>query len=199
MSMNAKKSMFPSPRLLVDLFLSFAKISLFTVGGGYAMVPLVADMATEKRGWLTEEEMMDCLTVAQSLPGGVIVNMSTYIGKKVGGVLGMLAAVVGVVFPTATLAVIIGVMLGNIGDNVYAMGAVQGAKAAAVGLVLAVFIKTGKAFLKGPLHWVIAVAVVAVILFWQISAIWLIVAGGTVGWIAYKARKARAAKTERVR
>ena len=173
-------------KLLADLFFSFAKISLFTVGGGPAMIPLVVEMATERRGWLSKDEMLDCLTISQSLPGGIIVNMATYIGKRMRGTAGMLAAVFGVVFPTAALAVTVGVLLGNFGDNLYVTGALHGAKAAAVGLVLAAFIKLGAANLKTGVAWAIAAGAMAAIIVFHVSAILVIVAGGVLGLVLSK-------------
>ena len=149
------------------------------------MIPLVMELATERRRWLSKEEMIECLTVCQSLPGGIIVNMASYIGRRLLGTKGMIISAFGVVAPTAALAVVVGLFLGNLGDNVFALGAVQGAKAAAVGLVLATFIKLGRDTFKSPVFWIIAIAVVAVIILLHISAIWVIIAGGFAGWIIH--------------
>ena len=176
-------------RAIADLFFSFAKISLFTVGGGPAMIPFVVDLATEKRGWLSKEEMLDCLTICQALPGGVIINMAAYIGRRLGGTPAMLAAAFGAIFPTAAVAVIVGLVLGGFGDNVYAAGAVQGAKAGAVGLVFAAFFKLGGTAIKKPLGWAIAAAAMAAILIFHVSAIWAIIAGGVFGWLSYLFRR----------
>jgi len=170
-----------SPKLLADLFFSFAKISLFTVGGGPAMIPLVVEMATEKRGWLSKEEMMDCLTISQTLPGGVIISMATYIGRRLCGTAGMLFAAFGVISPTAVLAVVVGVLLGNFGENIYVLGALTGAKAAAAGLVLPTFFKLGAANLKSGLAWVIAVCAMMAVVVFHVSAILVIIAGGVLG------------------
>jgi len=178
-----------TPKLLADLFFSFARISLFTVGGGPAMIPLVVEMATEKRGWLSKEEMIDCLTIAQSLPGGIIVNMAAYIGRRQCGTAGMLAASFGVFTPTAALAVIVGVLLGGFGDNAYVLGAIQGAKAAAVGLVLAAFIKLGTSNLKTRRPWVIAFCAMAAIIIFHVNAIFVILAGGVLGLVMSKFKR----------
>jgi len=178
-----------SPKLIADLFFSFAKISLFTVGGGPAMIPLVVDLATKRRDWLSQEEMMDCLTISQSLPGGIIINMASYIGRRLCGTTGMLFAAFGVVLPTATLAVLIGVLLGHLGDNVYATGAIQGAKAGAVGLVLATFFKLGAQVNEERLSWVVAVCAMAAVLIFHVSVILVIIAGGLLGWIMFMKRR----------
>lgn len=149
------------------------------------MIPLVMELATEKRNWLSKEEMIECLTVCQSLPGGIIVNMASFIGRRLLGTKGMIISAFGVVAPTAVLAVVVGLFLGNLGDNAFALGAVQGAKAAAVGLVLATFIKLGRDSFKSPVYWVIAIAVISFIILFHISAIWVIIAGGLAGWIIH--------------
>ena len=179
-------------KLLADLFFSFAKISLFTFGGGPAMIPLVLEMVSERRGWLSKDEMLDCLTIAQSLPGGIIINMASYVGRRLCGTAGMLFAAFGVVFPAAVLAVVVGVLLGYFGENIYVTGALHGAKAAAVGLVLAAFFKLGAANLKTALAWVIAACAMAAIIVFHISAILVIVAGGLLGIILSKYIERRA-------
>jgi len=153
------------------------------------MIPLVIDLATEKKGWLSGDEMMECLTVCQSLPGGIIINMAAYIGRKLLGTKGMIAAAAGVVAPTAILAVLVGIFLGQLGDNIYAAGAVHGAKAAAVGLVLATFIKLGKTTFNKPYYWLIAIAVILVIVVLHVFAIWVIITGGAIGWIIHMAAR----------
>ena len=149
------------------------------------MIPLVMNLATEQRSWLSKEEMMECFTVCQSLPGGIIINMATYIGRRLLGTRGMIAAAFGVVTPTAVLAVLVGIFLGNLGENVYAAGAVLGAKAGAVGLVFATFINFGRNTFKKPFYWLIAIAVVFAIVVLHVFAIWVIIAGGVFGWIVY--------------
>ena len=178
-----------TPRLLLDLFLSFARISLFTVGGGPAMIPHVMELAVEKKGWLSKEDMMECLIVCQSLPGGIIVNMASFIGRRLLGTKGMIASTLGAVAPTAILAVLVGLFLGNLGENIYATGAVQGAKAAATGLVLATFIKIGRNTFNKPVYWVVAFISIAAVVVLKISAIWIIIAGGLIGWIIYMANR----------
>jgi len=174
-------------KLLADLFFSFAGISLFTVGGGPAMIPLVIDLASVRRNWLSKDDMMECLTVCQSLPGGVIMNMSAYIGRRLCGLPGMLWAVLGAILPTATLAILVGILLGALGENTYALGAIQGAKAAAAGLVFVSFVRLGKGAFQKPVLWVAAFAAMAVIVVLHVSVIWVIIAGGFVGWVVYQA------------
>lgn len=84
--------------MLLNLFITFLKIGTFTFGGGYAMIPIVKDYCIEKEKWITEEEFLNMLTVSESTPGPVAINMATYIGYKKAGLLGAIFATVGVVF-----------------------------------------------------------------------------------------------------
>ena len=159
-----------------------------------AMIPLVMDLAVKRKGWFSEEEMLECLTICQSLPGGIIVNMGSYIGKRLCGTLGMLMAAFGAVFPTATLAVIVGVFLGGLNDNVYALGAMQGAKAAAVAIVIVTFFRLGFKTLNKPLQWIVAVITIVLIIILHVSPIWLILAGAGLGLLIYQVQRKRLAK-----
>ena len=85
---------------LVSLFLTFLKIGAFTFGGGYAMIPLIQKEAAGKRGWITEEELLEVVAVAESTPGPIAVNAATYIGERVAGFPGAFLATLGVILPS---------------------------------------------------------------------------------------------------
>lgn len=85
---------------LWELFLTFGKIGLFTFGGGYAMIPLIQREAVENKKWIKEEELLDLIAIAESTPGPIAVNASTYIGKKTSGTKGAICATLGVVLPS---------------------------------------------------------------------------------------------------
>ena len=78
-----------------QLFITFARIGLFTIGGGYAMLPMMQSELVERHGWATEQEMMDYYALAQCTPGAIAVNVSTFIGYKIAGVLGGVIATLG--------------------------------------------------------------------------------------------------------
>ena len=85
---------------LLDLFLNFAKIGLFTFGGGYAMIALIEDICVEKKRWITHDEMMNVTVIAESTPGPIAINCATYVGYKQKGLSGAAAATVGMVLPS---------------------------------------------------------------------------------------------------
>ena len=85
---------------LLSLFLTFAKIGAFTFGGGYAMIPLIQREAVTKHNWVSDDDIMDIIAIAESTPGPVAINSATFVGYKVAGVLGSAAATLGVVMPS---------------------------------------------------------------------------------------------------
>ena len=87
-------------RKLKDLFFVFAKIGMFTFGGGYAMISVIESNCVDKRKWITHEEMMDVTVMAESTPGPIAINMATYVGYKQAGMAGALSATVGIVLPS---------------------------------------------------------------------------------------------------
>ena len=86
--------------ILLDLFITFAKVGVMTFGGGYAMLPILQREVVEKKKWATEEEIMDYFAIGQCTPGIIAVNTATFIGQKTKGVLGGIFATFGVVFPS---------------------------------------------------------------------------------------------------
>lgn len=120
----------------ISLFWEFFKIGLFTIGGGAAMIPQMQQTVAVDKKWLSEEDMLDCVAVGQSLPGVIAVNMATYVGYKQRGMMGAIVATVGVTIP-AFLAIIIALaFLDVIGDNRIVEGAFTGVKAAVCGLII---------------------------------------------------------------
>ena len=86
--------------ILLDLFITFAKVGVMTFGGGYAMLPILQREVVEKKKWATEEEIMDYFAIGQCTPGIIAVNTATFIGQKTKGILGGIFATFGVVFPS---------------------------------------------------------------------------------------------------
>ena len=84
----------------LELFLIFFKIGLFTFGGGYAMIPQIKEVVIEKKKWMTDDEMLDIIAIAESTPGPIAINSATYIGYKQNKILGSIFATLGVVLPS---------------------------------------------------------------------------------------------------
>ncbi|MGL5902743.1 MAG: chromate transporter [Cetobacterium sp.] len=119
-----------------ELFMLFFKIGMFVIGGGYAMIPFIKKAVVEDKKWLTEEEFLDALAVSQSAPGILAVNVSVYVGKRLRGIKGILAASLGAVLPSFLIILIIAIFFQNFQDNKYVIKAFKGIKPAVIALVL---------------------------------------------------------------
>ena len=87
-------------KILLDMFVTFAKVGVMTFGGGYAMLPILQREVVDNKHWATEEELMDYFAIGQCTPGVIAVNTATFIGQKTKGILGGIIATLGVVFPS---------------------------------------------------------------------------------------------------
>ena len=166
-----------------QLFWSFFKLGLFTIGGGMAMIPLIQGIVVDEKHWMTEEEAVDCIAVSQGLPGVVAINMATYIGHQKKGIGGALAATIGVILPSFVIIILIVKLLQGIGDNPYVQGALVGIKAAATGLIAFSAYKVGKQVLKKPFQWILALASFGLIAGLSVSAVWALVGGIAAGLV----------------
>lgn len=169
------------------MFWSFFKLGLFTIGGGMAMIPLIQEIAVEKRGWLTEEECIDCIAVSQSLPGVVAINMATYIGYHLKKLPGSIVVTVGVNLPSYIIIILVVELLNGIGDSPYVLGALVGIKAAATGLIAFSAYRVGRQVLKDVFGWILAIVAFVVITFFGINAVFAILAGMAAGMIKTRA------------
>lgn len=93
--------------LLLELFWSFFKIGLFTIGGGYASLPLIENEIVNAKAWITVQEYTDIITISQITPGPIAINSSTFVGTKVGGFIGAVIATLGVVAPSVIIALLL--------------------------------------------------------------------------------------------
>ena len=100
-------------KILLELFLMFAKIGLFTIGGGYAMLAIIEDTVVTQKKWMTHEEMMELLVIAESTPGPIAINCATYVGYRRKGALGAAAATLGMVTPSLVIIYTISQFLDN--------------------------------------------------------------------------------------
>ena len=101
---------------LAQLFFTFLKIGAFTFGGGYAMIPLVQRETVENHRWITDDELLDIIAIAESTPGPIAVNSATFVGYRVGGTAGALLASLGVILPSFTVILLISLLLRRFGE-----------------------------------------------------------------------------------
>ena len=93
--------------IYLQLFLSFLQIGLFSFGGGYAAMPLIQDQVVTAHGWLSMPEFTDLITISQMTPGPIAINSATFVGMKIAGVPGAIAATVGCVFPSCVIVTLL--------------------------------------------------------------------------------------------
>ena len=100
-------------KILLELFYIFARIGLFTFGGGYAMISIIEDICVERKKWISHEEMMNMTVIAESTPGPIAINCATYVGYKLAGLLGATVATFGMVLPSFVVIFIVSKFLDN--------------------------------------------------------------------------------------
>ena len=124
------------------LFLEFFKMGALTFGGGYAMIPFVEETVLA-HGWMTTEELVDFIAVSESTPGAFAVNIATYVGSEVGGILGSLCATVGLVLPPFIVILVIAKAYAKFKENRFVQGVMLGLKSTVVGLIAATVLTVG--------------------------------------------------------
>lgn len=125
--------------IYLDLFLSFMKISFFTIGGGYAMIPLIQATVIEK-GWMAQEMLINFIGIAESTPGPFSVNISTFVGYNMGGALGVFCATMGILIPPFIIILLIYYVGKKFATNPYVLGVMSFLRASAIALIFTAFI-----------------------------------------------------------
>lgn len=177
-------------RRLWELFFSFFKIGLFTFGGGYAMLSIIENEFVEKKGWMSEQEMMDMIAIAESTPGPVAINSATYVGYRNGGFWGAFCATLGCVLPSFTIIFLISLFLEPFMKITLVAKAFHGIRAAVAVLIINAARKLRKSVKLDVAAWLLILAVVAaelagVFLGFELSSIVMILVGAVVGLVLY--------------
>lgn len=181
---------------LLELFFTFAKIGLFTFGGGYAMLPLIERTCVEKKKWITGDEMTNITVLAESTPGPVAINCSTYVGNKQKGFIGALFATLGMVTPSFVIILAISFFLEQFMEVKWVAGAFYGIKLAVAILIIDAAIRMFRKLEKKPLTYILAAfafaAMMAIdIASVRISSVVIMLICATVSLIVYLAKRIR--------
>lgn len=169
---------------LLSLFLTFAKIGGFTFGGGYAMIPLIQQEAVNKHGWVSDDDIMDIIAIAESTPGPVAINSATFVGYKVAGVLGSAAATLGVVMPSFLVIYLISGILREFQDIAVIKYAFFGIRAGVIALICKALINMYKKAPKGLIYYILMGAAFVLAAFVDINAVYIIIGAAVVGIIS---------------
>ncbi|MBN2794876.1 MAG: chromate transporter [Clostridia bacterium] len=173
----------------LELFRVFFKIGAFTFGGGYAMIPLIEEEIVSVKGWVEKEDMIDMLAVSQSIPGAIAINTSTLVGYKVAGKLGAIFATLGVILPSFLIISFIAMFFSKISDSNIVETIFAGISGAVIVLIFLAAVKMLKVAVKDVLSVILVVITVLVVLFTDVSPIYLIMFGGVTGVILYGVMK----------
>ena len=158
---------------LWNLFCVFAKVGAFTIGGGYAMLPLIEEEMT-KRGWISAEDIQDIIVLAQSAPGILAVNMAIYTGHKIRGLKGSIVSSIGAVLPSLVIILLIAMFFTEFKENDIVRRIFQGVRPAAVALILVPAVRMARSDCKSWWTWAIAAASLLGVAFLKVSPIWII-------------------------
>lgn len=175
---------------LLKLFLVMFKIGLFTFGGGYAMIAVIERELVERKKWIEHDEFMDMIAIAESTPGPLAINSATYVGYRIGGILGSVFATLGVVLPSFTIIFIISLFFDKFLALTWVQYAFKGIQACVAYLILSAGIKMFKKLKKTAFNLIMTILTVACFLTLSLlsinfSSIFFILAGGVVGVVIY--------------
>ena len=184
--------------MLWNLFLTFAKIGLFTFGGGYAMISVIENSCVENKQWITHEELMDMTVIAESTPGPIAINCATFVGYKMAGFWGALWATVGVVLPSLVVIYGISMFLEGFLEIQIIANAFRGIRVGVAILILNAALNMIKKMKKTTMSVaILAVSAAAILgallLSWRLSSIVVMVVAGMVS-LALFLRKERGGK-----
>ncbi|MBO5397240.1 MAG: chromate transporter [Clostridia bacterium] len=177
-------------KLLLDLFLTFAKIGMFTFGGGYAMISVIENNCVERKKWITHDEMMDMTVVAESTPGPIAINCSTFTGYRIAGFPGALASTVGMVIPSFIIIFVISMFLDNFLELTVVANAFRGIKIAVGILILDaainMIIKMKKKLLPMLIMILSGIAMLLINIFsWNFSSVSLMLIAAAVSLVIF--------------
>ncbi|MBQ8969386.1 MAG: chromate transporter [Bacteroidaceae bacterium] len=174
-----------------ELFTNFFRIGLFTIGGGYAMIPLIESTVVDEKRWIEREELLDLIAVAQSCPGIFAINIGIFIGYKLRGVKGALVTTLATALPSFIIILTIALCFNQFRDNPYVEKIFRGIRPAVVALIAAPVFKMGK---MAQISWTnVWIPIVATLLIWLlgVSPIYVILLAGISGYIYGQVREGK--------
>ena len=183
----------------IKLYLAFVKIGAFTFGGGLAMMPIMQRELIEKRGWVTEEELIDYFAIGQSTPGIIAVNVATFVGHRQFGLLGGIVATLGIIFPSLVIIMLLAGGINSISQYPKVQAALKGINVAVAALLTSVIVKFAKKTIKNVWN-ALFMCISFVCIFWfKVPSFIIILAAIVIGClntaIVLKKEKAAAEQT----
>ncbi|NLJ79310.1 MAG: chromate transporter [Tissierellia bacterium] len=174
--------------MLFEMFMTFVKVGAFTIGGGYAMLPIIQEEVVDRKNWVNEDDFLDAIAISQGSPGPIAVNISIYIGYKLEGIKGAIICTLGTVLPSFLIIFIIAVAFFQYRTHTIIERVFLGVRPAVVALIASAVYKLAKAAKFNNLRLLISFLTVIAIVFLKVNPIYLILIGGA-GSIAYYKNK----------
>lgn len=175
----------------LKLFTTFAKIGAFTIGGGYAMIPIIQKEVVEKNKWISEEDFMDIVAISQTAPGLLAVNISIFIGYRLSGVKGSIIASLGSIVPPFTIILAIALFFAGYQDNPAVVRVFQGIRPVVVALIAVPMLNMAKKAKLNRYRLALAAATTILIVFLKVSPLYILLVVGvlftsTTVWRSHK-------------
>lgn len=173
------------PKKLFLLFITFFQIALFVVGGGLAMLPVIEQKFVRKYKILSQNDLLDMISLTQMVPGLIAVNSAVYVGTKIAGVWGALIAAVAVILPSIVIILLIALFFRDLSStNPIVMGAFSAVRACITGVFFVTFMRLQKNVLISPII-ILAVFVLFVLLVLGLNPVIVILGGLPIGYIYF--------------
>ena len=169
--------------MLWKLFLTFFKIGAFTFGGGYAMIPLIQREVVEKNHWLTDEDILEIIAIAESTPGPIAINSATFVGYKAAGVWGALLCTSGVVIPSFFIILAVSFVLDQFQSLQVVQFAFNGIRAGVLALILKALVNMYKKCPKGWVSYVVMLLSFLAVVFTDVNVLYVIIGCAAFGLI----------------
>ena len=177
---------------LARIFLVFAKIGAFTIGGGYMMVPAIQNEMS-RRGWISDEELPDIVAIAQGAPGLLTVNMAIFAGYRLRGIKGSIVATLGSITPPFLIILLIAMLAANVKDSPVVDKILHGVRPVSVAIIAAYTFKLARTNCKSWWQWAVALLTLALVALLKVSPIYILLTliVLAVALTAYKERRTR--------
>ncbi len=175
---------------LWQIFAVFAKIGAFTIGGGYAMIPIIQDEMS-RRKWIPEEDLPDIVALSQSAPGVMAVNISIFAGYRMRGIKGSIAATLGSILPSFLIILLIAMVFSSFKDNPIVIRIFKGIRPVVISLIAVPMINMARKSNKTWWAWVMSAVSLVLVAFLNVSPIYIILVTMVLAfaWTYYKEHK----------
>ena len=170
---------------LIGLFTAFFKIGAFTFGGGYAMIPLIQKEVVENKKWITDDDILEIVAIAESTPGPIAINSATFVGYRVAGFFGALLATLGVVLPSFVIIIAISFVLNQFSELKAVQYAFFGIRAGVLALIIKAVISMYKKCPKDIISYIIMALAFLIVVFFNVNVLWVIIGCALFGLISF--------------